>query len=139
MMPLLIFGLAVRQMSFILFFGSVFESLRTGIKKKLESTAKGTKSEWFWLKTNQLFTCHLCMMAQVAIWTTAFTLIVLTISMPHFLIKLIGFRVDLFPEIILNVGFTFIFAMSIAAVAMGFWNLIEFFPRRLEEQKKFFT
>jgi hypothetical protein len=124
-------------MSFILLFGSVFESLRTGVRKKFQSTGEGTRSEWFWLKINQLFTCHLCMTAQVAIWTTMFTLIILTISMPHFLINLVGFKVGLFAEIILNIGFIFIFAMSIAAVAMGFWNLIEFFPRRLEEQKEF--
>lgn len=137
LMSLVILGLAVRQMSFIILFGSIFQSLRDWIAEKYYHSAEYSFNKRFWLKINQLFTCHLCMTAQVALWTTMFIIIFLTIVKSHFLINVLEFKVNLFPEVIINIGFIFIFAMATAALAMGFWNLIEYFPKKLAMQKEF--
>ncbi len=132
-----LFSLAVKQISFILINGSIFEPFRRKINKKFNSSKNGfTKS--FWKKINELLACNLCLTAQVSIWVIAMPFFtVLYLNNHHFLINYFDLKIDYLWEISFNLFVIFIFSMAVSALAYGFWILLEYPYRKIEIEKHF--
>lgn len=123
---LFVAGLAVRQMAYILMHGSIFGPLRERIGRWMDDGSGLAE------KLNELFTCKVCMTAQVAIWTIALPLIVTGRLTGWTLGTLLGARLPWLAEVPLTMLVGFVLAMAVAAIAVGFWNLIEFRPSQQE-------
>jgi len=131
-----ILGLAVKQISFILIYGSIFEPFRRKITDKFNSTQK---NKFFWEKIKELFSCNLCLTAQVSIWVTTFPLFgILYCDNPHFLIRVLNLNVSIIPEILFNIFVFFIFAMATSASAMALWEILEYLPKKLKFKENFY-
>jgi len=59
---LIVLGLAVKQISYVLVYGSIFDWIRRLAKQGMESGVPGAR------KLRELFTCTLCVTTQLAIW-----------------------------------------------------------------------
>lgn len=146
MAVLVVFTLAVKQAAFILLYGSVFQWLRDGIKDRLDQSHDFQYEDefrcrvqyWFWSKAHELFTCNLCMTAQISIWLCAVpvtTMVHLRWSHPleQFLLYQLNWSLE-----VLGFGFmTFVVAMTVASSAMAWWGLVEYLPTRLVAEKDF--
>lgn len=125
---LLVFGLAVRQIAYILMHGSLFEGLRCTIQEKMES------ENWFFEKLNELFTCKVCMTAQVAIWFVGIPLMVLAVFRSDTTLLLLAMApLLMIPMFLLG---AFLLAMAVAAVALLFWDFIEFRSKKFETLRR---
>ncbi|KND48883.1 MAG: hypothetical protein AB200_00450 [Parcubacteria bacterium C7867-005] len=112
----LVSAVAVKQASYILIHGSIFESLRNWIED-------GMHREWFGFeKLRELFTCQLCMTTQVSIWLVAIPLLLSgRVPAVGFVETVAGFAVTVF---------------AVSGLAIWFWNLSESGPKRLEADRK---
>jgi hypothetical protein len=136
---LLVFGLAIRQISFILMFGSVFEWLRYGVIKRQMKLAKSGLAKMFWGKAHELFTCNVCMTAQISIWFCAIpTTIAIHFRFRHPAEQLLATNLSLFVEIGIALFMGFMIAMAVAAVALGLWNALSYLPKRLTAEQKYY-
>ncbi|MFC1598820.1 hypothetical protein ACFL2U_02325 [Patescibacteria group bacterium] len=136
---LLVFGLAVRQISFILMFGSVFDWLRYGVIKRQMKRAESGFAKQFWGKANELFTCNVCMTAQISIWFCALpTTIAIHLRFRHPAEQLLATNLPLVVEIGLALFMGFMISMSVAAVALGLWNALSYLPKRLTAEQKYY-
>lgn len=123
---LFVAGLAVRQIAYILMHGSIFAPLRERIGLWMD------EGNLLAEKLNELFTCKVCMTAQMAIWTVALpTTLSITLAR-HPLRTLLGNGLSWSSEVWLTLLAGFLLAMAVAAVAVGCWNLIEFLPNKQE-------
>lgn len=130
-----VLGLAVKQIAFILIYGSIFEPLRKKIANKFNSEAK---NKLLWEKINELFSCNLCLTAQVSIWVVTIPLFgILFLSNYHFLIATFNLNAGIIPEILFNILACFIFAMSVSALAMVIWGVTEYFPKKIKIEEDF--
>jgi len=122
---LILLPLAVKEISFILMHGSIFESLRVKTVK--------------WKSLEKLFSCHLCMTAQVSIWFVTMPLFfILFLHNHHFLMNNFNLNADcLVEEIFVNVFACFMFTMGIACLAKFFWDATEYLPQKLKATKDF--
>lgn len=123
---LLVVGLAVKQISYILMYGSIFRSFRENIAKRASVPRR-----IFWGKVKELFSCNLCLTAHVAIWATGIIFIFLHIVKPHFLLNTFYIESELFLEILINLVSVFTLSMCVAGIAMGFWELLDYLPKKL--------
>ncbi len=128
---LVVFGLAVRQAAYILMFGSIFEDLRHGIEERTDSSV-------LFQKLNELFTCKVCMTAQVSIWLVALPVTTIAAMRFHAIRFIIGsapWPVGI-PVFLIAV---FVIAMAVAAAAVLFWDIIELRRKKFEEQREKYT
>jgi len=133
-------GLAVRQIAYILMFGSVFEWLRYGIIKRQLKRAESGLAKWFWGKAHELFTCNLCMTAQISIWFCAVpTTIAIHLRFHHPFEQLLVTELPLVVEVGLALFAGFMIAMAMAATALGMWNALSYLPKRLTAEQKYYA
>jgi len=137
---LLIMGLAVRQISFILMFGSIFEWLRYGVIKRQMKRAKSGLAKMVWGKLHELFTCNVCMTAQVSIWFCALpTTVAIHLRFRHPAEQLLATNLPMVVEIGIALFAGFMIAMSMAAVALGIWNALSYLPKRLTAEQQYYV
>lgn len=128
LMSFLVFaGLADKSIAYILMRGSIFEWLRQAIEQRKD------RGSWLFSKLYDLFSCNLCMTAQVAIWFFAVPLAIVTWGL-HPLRYLLSEEMSLVTEVFLTFFTGFLLAMAIAAVAKAMWEAFEYLPARAEAE-----
>lgn len=132
------FVLTVKHASYILIYGSIFESLRMSLRRAGKSRGP---IGWFFRKLTGLFSCNLCMNTQLAFWLC---------TLPAFFIirefwgwdKLLASITSQDPSNRMVLFFTsatlILWWMSIASLSMWYWNLSEFRMDRFEKQRVYY-
>lgn len=122
-------GLWVKQASFILMKGSIFQGLRdridAGAKRenlKLTSITRAWYLFWF-----NLFDCKLCMTTQVGIWTVGLpTAVGAHLRWPHPFEMLLRTTLAWPLEALLFLMSGFMIGVASGAVGYAFWKVLEF-------------
>lgn len=122
----LLLSLAVKQMSYALTSGSVFDPLRRSLQWGMH------KGIWGFETLSELFSCKLCMTMQVSIWS---------IGIPLVLAELyVGFGRNFLNEFMpvyaawaFFVLVAFLFSMAISGIALGLWIFLEYPAKRYED------
>jgi hypothetical protein len=127
-------ALAVKHMAYILINGNVFQEVRTyfDLRSQHSRTAAGRK---VMRKLYVLFSCNLCMTAQLSIWTIAVpTAVVAHYRFGNAVEHYVGTDLPPALEWLVGVGATFLFAMVVAALAMIWWRVAEFPQEYIQAQ-----
>jgi len=125
-------AIAVKQIAFILKYGSIFDGMRDSIRNRAQNSSRKIVRS-FWIKIDQLFSCNLCLTAQVSIWFTTIPIsIILFTNDPHFFMGVLDLRINLTIEILMDVWIMFMFTMFMAGLAYMMWNLFEYLPKKLK-------
>jgi hypothetical protein len=123
---LLTAALAVKQASYVLVYGSIFNWIRNGFKAGMRSRIFGSRL------LHALFTCTLCMTTQIALW-----LVALPIALVVFFYGA-DFGLALYPtdstgRILYAVVSGFCGGMAVAGLATVFMTRTEYPPNRFDE------
>lgn len=122
-------GLWVKQASFILMKGSIFQGLRdridAGAKRETSKSTNPVRAWYlFWFN---LFDCNLCMTTQVGIWTVGLPTAVGThLRWPHPFELLLQTTIAWPVETLLFLMSGFMIGVAIGAVGYAFWKVLEF-------------
>lgn len=123
-----VLGLAVRQISFILINGSVFQWLRGLLRRK----AYKSSWPWLWGKGHELFTCNICMTAQVAIWFAGAPITLgVYAKWPHPITAFLSIQLPFVVEAGVALWLWFVLSMAFAGAAMGWWWVLSYLPTKL--------
>ena len=125
---LVLLSLAVKQLSYALAKGSLFEPLRQSIRDAMLDGVFGMKT------INELFTCRLCMTMQVSVWVVMVPVFILC----HYTDPVSGtFSVEAPAAVKLVLHFmgSFLYAFAVSALALKLWNDLEMPVEQFEQMR----
>lgn len=124
----ILLSLAIKQLSYAIFNGSLFEPLRSYVTNKTEEGVQGFRV------INQLLTCRLCISMQTSIWFVMIPIIATHYSTNIFQI-MFGATDDIRVPVILVIVASFLYAMAVSALALGLWIFLEYPADRYQAVK----
>lgn len=99
-------SLAVKQISHILMFGSIFGAMRKAIRERAEA------KQLLFVKLHELLSCRLCTTTQTALWT---------VGLPSLLMGLAGPYNDFLVLWVSGMA-----SFAVGALALGLWTFLEY-------------
>lgn len=119
-------ALAIKQLSYALYSGSVFEPLRSEVGRRMH------RGDFGFNTLNQLLTCKLCVSMQMSLWFVTLPMLVIGLRTDalHFLFSGIALPVDTVVMIVLG---SFLYGMAISGMGLGLWIFLEYPAKRFEE------
>jgi len=119
-------ALAVKQLSYALMQGSVFQPLREYVRTKMRQGA------WGFETLNELLTCKLCTTMEVSLWCVTLPMVALGAHFDAAADLLGAHSSPLLLWGLLILG-SFLYGMAVSGLALGLWNLLEYPAKRYED------
>jgi hypothetical protein len=120
-------GLYAKHAAYILLNGSIFEPLRSAIERRKFQDEEETRPRWLFIKLFDLFTCNLCMTAQVSFWAYVLPLQILAHALWGWPFDtLTGKQLGMVATSALELGSAFVLSLAVASIALAWWEMSGF-------------